>query len=64
VEGRQLEVLKWLRAQNPPCPWSRYICRKLGSEYRFDHIVEWIDQQEDKSNDGDEVLVGDFIWGE
>ncbi|WZN62372.1 ANK_REP_REGION domain-containing protein [Chloropicon roscoffensis] len=59
----QLEALKWLRAQNPPCPWSRYTCRELASENGYDHIVDWVDQQEEKSDDGDEVLVGDF-WGE
>ena len=61
--GGQLEVLKWLRAQNPPCPWSRYTCRELASESGYDHIVDWVDQQEEKSDDGDEVLVGHF-WGE
>ena len=59
----QLEALKWLRAQNPPCPWSRYTCRELASENGYDHIVDWVDQQEEKSDDGDEVLVGHF-WGE
>ncbi|WZN62373.1 ANK_REP_REGION domain-containing protein [Chloropicon roscoffensis] len=63
VDGGQLEALKWLRAQNPPCPWSRYTCRELASENGYDHIVDWVDQQEDKSDDGDEGLVGDF-WGE
>jgi len=62
LEGR-LEALKWLRAQNPPCPWSRYTCRELASENGYDHIVDWVDQQEEKSDDGDEVLVGHF-WGE
>ncbi|WZN64592.1 putative ankyrin repeat protein [Chloropicon roscoffensis] len=45
----QLEVLKWLRAQDPPCPWRRRKCRKraLDGGSRRQHIVDWIDQQED-----------------
>ena len=42
----QLEALKWLRAQNPPCPWSRDECREYASKYGYQHILEWIDQQE------------------
>ena len=45
-EGR-LEVLKWLRAQNPPCPWHRSACREEAWENDHQHIVKWIDQQED-----------------
>ena len=50
VEEGQLEVLKWLRGQDPPCPWSRHDCRAEASKYGHDHIVEWIDQQEDESD--------------
>ncbi|WZN58710.1 hypothetical protein HKI87_01g02340 [Chloropicon roscoffensis] len=61
-----LEVLKWLRAQNPPCPWSRYRCKRArstffamcgASECDYQHINDWIDQQED--HEGDE----DIDWG-
>ncbi|WZN66380.1 ANK_REP_REGION domain-containing protein [Chloropicon roscoffensis] len=47
----QLEMLKWLRSQDPPCPWSRSGCRRDASFYRHQHIVDWIDQQEDESDE-------------
>ena len=50
AEGGQLEVLKWARAQNPPCPWSRCKCRRRASKYGHQHVVDWIDQQEDESD--------------
>ncbi|WZN65639.1 putative ankyrin repeat protein [Chloropicon roscoffensis] len=48
ARGGHLEVLKWLRAQNPPCPWSRRNCRREASRYKQQHVLEWIDQQEDE----------------
>ena len=51
AEAGHLEVLKWLRAQNPPCPWSRSTCRQIASGYGHQHIVDWIDQQEDESDE-------------
>jgi len=50
AEGGQLEVLKWLRDQDPPCPWSRCKCRRRASKYGHQHVVDWIDQQEDESD--------------
>ena len=47
AENGRLEVLKWLRAQNPPCPWRRSACREEAWENDHQHIVKWIDQQED-----------------
>ncbi|WZN65594.1 putative ankyrin repeat protein [Chloropicon roscoffensis] len=49
AKGGHLEVLKWLRDQDPPCPWSRSKCRRRASKYGHQHIVDWIDQQEDES---------------
>ena len=46
-----LEVLKWLRDQDPPCPWRRSICIDIALGYRQQHIVDWIDQQEDESDE-------------
>ena len=46
-----LEILKWVRSQDPPCPWSRSACRLTASIYGHDHIVQWIDQQEDESDE-------------
>ena len=47
AEGGHLEILKWVRSQDPPCPWSRSECRGRASRFRHQHIVQWIDQQED-----------------
>ena len=43
-----MEVLKWLRAQDLPCPWSRDECR--AAAHGHDHIVQWIDQEDDESD--------------
>ncbi len=45
-----LNILKWLRAQNPPYPWSRRECREEASFDGHQHIVDWIDQHEDESD--------------
>ena len=50
AEGGHLEVLKWARSEDPPCPWSRRWCRWDASENDHQHIVTWIDQQEDESD--------------
>ena len=48
--GGHLDVLEWLRAQHPPCLWSKSWCRENASEYGHQHVVDWIDQQEDESD--------------
>ncbi|WZN65501.1 putative ankyrin repeat protein [Chloropicon roscoffensis] len=48
-EGR-LQILKFARGQDPPCPWSRSECREGASWAGHQHIMDWIDQQEDESN--------------
>ena len=50
AEGGHLDVLKWARSQDPPCPWSRDECRKKASIYGRQHVVKWINQQEDVSD--------------
>ena len=57
AKGGHLEALKWLRAQEPPCPWGRRTCREEASEYDHQHVVKWIDQQEDESD----VELSDLI---
>ena len=60
AEGGHLDVLKWLRAQNPPCPWSRSQCRGGGKQQ---HVIDWIDQQEDESDAEDwEYSDSDDVW--
>jgi len=39
--------LKWVRSQDPPCPWNRRLCRMSALTYDGQHAVDWIDQQED-----------------
>ena len=51
AEKGRLEALKFLRAQDPPCPWSRSACRGIASESDHQHVVDWIDQREDESDD-------------
>ena len=58
--GGHLEVLKWARSQDPPCPWSRSDCRRVASDSNHQHIVKWIDQQEDES---DPDFKEDFEYG-
>ena len=48
-EGR-LEALKFLRGQNPPCPWSRRYCREDAAKDGHQHVLDWIDEQEDESD--------------
>ena len=48
--GGRLESLEWARSQDPPCPWRRPKCRKKAWEGDHEHVVEWIDQQEDESS--------------
>ena len=50
AEGGHLEVLKWSRSQDPPCLWSRRHCRAAASMHGHQHVVDWIDQQEDESD--------------
>ena len=45
-----LDVLKWACSQDPPCPWSRRDCRDLAFHSGHQHVVKWIDQQEDESD--------------
>ena len=57
AEGGHLDVLKWARSEDPPCPWSRVECRELASHNGHDHIVDWIDQQEDMSDEDVEFYM-------
>jgi len=39
----QLEVLKWMRAQNPPCPWNALTCRAAARGHL--EVLEWMRAQ-------------------
>ena len=82
VREGHLEVLKWLRDQDPPCPWGRRYCKALatGSEDPYEitthhqHIIDWIDRQEDESDcDSEEqrerermreIAMEEMMWGD
>ncbi|WZN63702.1 hypothetical protein HKI87_08g52530 [Chloropicon roscoffensis] len=60
VQGGHLDVLKWLRSQEPPCPWERDDCKLERERARRNghlHIVTWIDQQEDESDEDVDSFV-------
>jgi hypothetical protein len=42
-------VLKWLRSQDPPCPWNRQECRLIAATAGHLHIVQWIDSHSTNS---------------
>ncbi|WZN63634.1 putative ankyrin repeat protein [Chloropicon roscoffensis] len=46
-----LDVLKWARSQDPPCTWIRVECISEAMRHGHLHIVTWIDQQEDESDE-------------
>ncbi|WZN64182.1 hypothetical protein HKI87_09g57360 [Chloropicon roscoffensis] len=48
--GGSLEALKFLRSQDPPCPWIRSDCRAAAELSDHQHVIDWIDQQEDESD--------------
>jgi len=50
ARGGRLEALKFLRGLDPPCPWSRRYCREDASLNGHQHVIDWIDQQEDESD--------------
>ena len=48
ARGGHLEVLKFARGQDPPCPWIRSDCRAAALESDHQHVIDWINQQEDE----------------
>ena len=50
ARGGSLEALKFLRGQDPPCPWIRSDCRAAAELSDHQHVIDWIDQQEDESD--------------
>jgi hypothetical protein len=42
-----LEILKWLRSQNPPCPWNMHTCAyAAGNENNGLEILKWLRSQD------------------
>ena len=44
ADGGHLDVLKWLRSQDPPCPWSEATCAEAASNGQLD-VVKWLRSQ-------------------
>ena len=40
ARGGNLEVLKWARSQDPPCPWSEETCREAAWNGHLD-VLKW-----------------------
>ena len=40
-----LAVLKWVRAQEPPCPWNAQSCHRAAIRGRLD-VLKWLREQE------------------
>ena len=40
-----LNIIKWLRAQNPPCPWSHETCSVAASHGQFE-VLQWLRTQD------------------
>ena len=40
----QLDVLRWLRTQNPPCQWSEEACEEAARDGRLD-VLQWLRSQ-------------------
>jgi len=44
AEGGQLDVLEWLRSQDPPCPWSVETCQYAALNGHLD-VLKWLRSQ-------------------
>jgi hypothetical protein len=42
AEYGYLDVLRWLRSQDPPCPWNASDCLRLAEKGGHWEIVAWI----------------------
>ena len=45
VAGGVLDVLKWLRSQDPPCPWDADVCRYAAGGGHLD-VLQWARSQD------------------
>jgi hypothetical protein len=43
--GGSLEVLQWLRSQNPPCPWNAGVCSGAAENGQM-HVLRWLRAQD------------------
>jgi len=45
AERGHLEVLKWLRSQDPPCPWDYLTCHKAAERGHLE-VLKWLRSQD------------------
>ena len=45
ARGGHLDVLRWLRSQNPPCPWGAVTCREAARCGHLD-VLKWLRAQD------------------
>jgi hypothetical protein len=43
AESNNLEILKWLRSFDPPCPWNKKECVTVAKEFENLEVVEWLE---------------------
>lgn len=39
-----VDVLQWLRQQQPPCPWSKFVCSSAAGSGQLD-VMKWLRSQ-------------------
>jgi hypothetical protein len=44
AKNGHLDVLKWLRSQDPPCPWSEYTCTHTAQNGHLE-VLKWLRAQ-------------------
>jgi len=40
AQNGHLEVLQWLRAQDPPCPWDSSVCSSAAHKGQLE-VLQW-----------------------
>ena len=51
AEGGQLEVLQWMRGQDPPCPWGSGVCHFAAGNGHLE-VLRWARSQGCPWNEG------------
>lgn len=40
-------MLRWLRAQDPPCPWNKHQCELEAQALGHHHVLAWLHTVDD-----------------
>jgi len=57
-----LDVLQWLRAQDPPCPWDFRVCYYAAETGHLD-VLQWIRAQDPPCDWNEDVFRGAAQYG-